>query len=349
MSDKNTVKALVLLSGGLDSLLAAKILLQQGINVTGLSFASYFFGTEKAKISAKNLGIDLLEADFKDEHLDLVKNPRYGYGKNMNPCIDCHGLMFLQAGQIARQKGFDLIASGEVLGQRPMSQNRNSLFIIEKYAGLVGKILRPLSAKLLPLTFAEKDGLVDRNKFFAISGRSRAIQTKLAGSFGLTDYSSPGGGCLLTDPGYAARLRMLQHHWSEFTGNDVGLLRQGRVFWSLLPSGQEKKVKTSQAFLVIGRNERENQKIKDFASAGDMLLEFIDIPGPVGLLRLKNYEFSFKDGIIKSDIPKMTEMAKPEIKVENMEEFLEKAIILTGYFAVKARGRKIDMKISICH
>ncbi|MDP2736973.1 MAG: 7-cyano-7-deazaguanine synthase, partial [bacterium] len=193
-------KALVLLSGGLDSMLAARVLLDQGVEVTGLSFKSNFFGTIKAKKAAEQLGVELIEIDFSDEHLEMVKNPTHGYGKNMNPCIDCHALMLKRAKEIMVRDGFDFVATGEVLGQRPMSQHRDALDIVEKVSGLEGKLVRPLSAKLLNESEAEKQGKLIRNRLLDISGRSRQRQLELVKKYGIKEYASPGGGCLLTDP-----------------------------------------------------------------------------------------------------------------------------------------------------
>ena len=199
-------KVLILFSGGLDSILATKLLLEQGIIVQGLTLKSAFFDAKQAKKAAEKVGIQLKVIDFSDEHLRMVKNPKFGYGKNMNPCIDCHLLMLKTAQKIMTKENFDFVATGEVLGERPMSQRKQILGLLEKEAGLVGRLLRPLSAKLLLPTEAEKKGLVDRRKLLDIQGRSRKRQLALAKKWGIDWYSTPAGGCLLTDPEFSKKL-----------------------------------------------------------------------------------------------------------------------------------------------
>jgi tRNA U34 2-thiouridine synthase MnmA/TrmU len=218
---KKNSKALVLLSGGLDSILAAKILKNQGIKITALSFRSYFFNEKNAKKAAKNLKIPIKIIDFSRENLGIVKNPKHGYGRAMNPCIDCHILMLKKAKEILEKEKFhpapepsarygaSFVVTGEVLGQRPMSQNKNSLNLIEKESGLRGYLLRPLSAKLLEPTIPEKEGLIKREKLFDITGRSRKRQMALAKKWKIKWYPTPTGGCLLTDLGFGKRLKEL--------------------------------------------------------------------------------------------------------------------------------------------
>ncbi|MBI4779441.1 hypothetical protein HY797_03250 [Candidatus Falkowbacteria bacterium] len=208
-------KTLVLLSGGLDSMLAAHVLMDQGVEITGLSFNSNFFNTAKAKKAAGELGIELIEIDFSDEHLEMVKNPEHGYGKKMNPCIDCPGLMLKKAKEIMDKEGFDFVATGEVLGQRPMSQNKESLKVVEKISGLEGKLIRPLSAKLLDESEPEKNGKLIRERLLDISGRSRQKQLELVKKYGIKEYASPGGGCLLTDPEFSEKLLKILEYWPD--------------------------------------------------------------------------------------------------------------------------------------
>jgi tRNA U34 2-thiouridine synthase MnmA/TrmU len=283
------LRALVLLSGGLDSILAVKLLQKQQIEVTGLTFVSYFFDADLAKKAAKNLGIKLKIIDFSDEHLAMVKKPKYGYGQAMNPCIDCHILMLKKAKEVAGLQGlslrdspqrtvpegqsFDLVATGEVLGERPMSQNKQALELIEKESSLKGYLLRPLSAKLLEPTIPEKKGLVDRNKLLNISGRSRKRQMALAKKWGIKEYPTPAGGCLLTDLQFGQRLKELFQQWPDCQGNDVRLLKLGRHFW----------VKDNK--IIVGRNHQENLAIKELTQKGDMLIEPKDFPGPTILIR----------------------------------------------------------------
>ncbi|MCM2265716.1 MAG: thiamine biosynthesis protein, partial [Desulfuromonadales bacterium] len=240
-------KALGLLSGGLDSSLAAMCLKRQGIEVTAIAFVTPFFGAGKARRAAEMIGIPLLVHNIGDLHLEMVKHPRYGYGKNMNPCIDCHAMMFRLAGEIMLEQGFDLLFSGEVLGQRPMSQNLSALRAVAKYSGHPDRILRPLSARLLPETKMEEQGLVDREQLLDIQGRTRRRQELLAKEWGLVDYPSSGGGCLLTEKHFSDRLRDLFTYQPECAVSDVELLKIGRQFRL-----------SERAKLALGRNQDDN-------------------------------------------------------------------------------------------
>jgi tRNA-uridine 2-sulfurtransferase len=218
------VRALGLCSGGLDSMLSALVLQRQGIHVEWITFETPFFSSEKARQAAVQTGIALHVEDITNEYLEMLKQPPAGYGKNMNPCMDCHALMFRKAGQLMQVKGFDFLFSGEVVGQRPMSQTASSLRYVEKHSGHDGKILRPLSAMRLPETSMELEGMVDRSRLLDLFGRARKPQMELAIQFGLTSYPSPAGGCLLTDPGYSRRLKDLMTHSSELSKNALLLL-----------------------------------------------------------------------------------------------------------------------------
>ncbi|MFH0813431.1 MAG: tRNA 4-thiouridine(8) synthase ThiI [Pseudomonadota bacterium] len=261
-----------LLSGGLDSLLAAKILLDQGVCVTGLSFKSPFFGLKKALAAAQELGIPLIVKDITQEHLKIVKNPRYGYGANMNPCIDCHALMIREAGKLMEEKGYDFIFTGEVLNQRPMSQTRSSLRLVAKFSGYADFLLRPLSARLLPETKPEKLALVDRERLLDIQGRSRKNQLALAREYGLREYSNPAGGCLLTDPNFSRRLKELFDHNPDCSISSIELLKIGRHF------------RINGEKVVIGRNKEENDLLKKMRGEKDIVLSAEHIPGPVALI-----------------------------------------------------------------
>lgn len=223
-------KALALISGGLDSILAAKLIKEQGIEVIGICFKSYFFGPENAKRMTKQIDIPLEVVDFSEEHLETVKKPKHGHGKNMNPCIDCHAMMMRDAGRLLEKFNADFIITGEVLNQRPMSQNKASLNVVKKESGIGEKILRPLCAKVLPPTEMELNGLVDREKLLGISGRGRKVQMELAEKWGIKDYPSPAGGCKLTEPNYSVRLREFLEHAEEITERELELLRIGRHF-----------------------------------------------------------------------------------------------------------------------
>jgi tRNA U34 2-thiouridine synthase MnmA/TrmU len=276
-------KAIALLSGGLDSTLAVKLILDQGIEVEAVNFISAFCtctssnsGCLEGKKAAVKLGIKLKVVNISREILELVKHPKYGYGRNMNPCLDCRIFTLKKAGEYMREQGASFLITGEVLGERPMSQRRDAMRIIERDSGFNGLILRPLSAKLLPPTIPENEGWVDREKLLDIQGRSRKPQIALAEELGISDYPCPAGGCLLTDPGFAKRMRDLMDHNPNFTLNDVHLLKVGRHF-RLSP-----KAKT-----IVGRNEKENKKVLSFAQKGDFIYKVLDFPGPLTIVRGK--------------------------------------------------------------
>ncbi|MCK9218178.1 MAG: tRNA 4-thiouridine(8) synthase ThiI [Firmicutes bacterium] len=224
-------RALALTSGGLDSILAAKLIADQGIEVTGICFVSAFFGSRNAEKMAKQINMPLITIDFTEEHLKMTKSPKHGYGKNMNPCIDCHAMMLNYAGKYMEEHGYDFMITGEVLNQRPMSQNIKSLETVKKESGYEDKILRPLSALKLPPTQMEKDGIVDRSKLLGFTGKTRKPQIELAKKMGIIDYPSPAGGCFLTEPNYGRRLKDLyKHSKDEADKSDVMLLNIGRHF-----------------------------------------------------------------------------------------------------------------------
>jgi len=311
------MKAIALLSGGLDSTLAAKVVLDLGIELEALNFLTVFctcthrgetcLASQKA-VSA--LGIPLNVLNVSEEYLHVVKNPKHGYGSNMNPCIDCRIFMMKKAKAHMEQIGASFIVTGEVLGERPMSQRRDSMRLIEKEAGLDGLILRPLSAKLLPASIPEKEGWVDREKLLKIQGRSRKPQIQLADHYGIRDYPCPAGGCLLTDPGFAKRIRDLMHHHSDFTLNDVHLLKMGRHF-RLSP----------RLKLVVGRNEEENQKIQTFSGEGDILLRLSRFPGPLSLLRGEAGEREIeKAAAITARYSKAKDLKKVEVICKKAKE-----------------------------
>ena len=208
-SQNRKTRALGLCSGGLDSMLAGLVLREQGIEVEWISFETPFFSSAKARKASRLTGIPLTVKPIFDDYMVMLRNPPAGYGKQMNPCMDCHTMMFRLAGEIMAARGFDFLFSGEVLGQRPMSQTKPSLRYVEKHSGMAGYILRPLSAKLLPETVPEQQGRVDREKLLDIHGRGRKDQIALAQTFGISDYPAPAGGCLLTDKGFSARLKDL--------------------------------------------------------------------------------------------------------------------------------------------
>ena len=271
------IKALALLSGGLDSILATKVILEQDIGVVALNFTSPFCLCRKggcgAVEAAKQLGVPLKMASAGLDYLRMVRKPKHGYGRNMNPCIDCRIFIVKKAKKIARELNASFIFTGEVLDERPMSQHYRAMKIIEEEAGLEGKILRPLSARLLPETDIEKGGLVDRTKLLQIRGRSRKPQIKLAAEFNIKDYPCPAGGCLLTDKEFANKLRDLFEHRKRVSLGDVSLLKIGRHF----RCGENK--------VIVGRNEAENKLLAAKKRWDDVLLEVADIVGPTTILQ----------------------------------------------------------------
>lgn len=271
----SAIRAIGLLSGGLDSALAARLMLDQGIEVVGLHLRAPTACRSDVREVASDLGIALRTKDKGEAYLELLRHPRWGYGKNMNPCLDCRSFMFELAAPVMEAEGAQFVFTGEVVGQRPMSQMRNSLELLERRSPLEGFILRPLSARLLPETEPEKRGWVDRSKLLAIAGRGRSAQLELARRYGLRHYQSPGGGCLLTDANYSAKLRDLFAHTSEAdTGmEDLELLRLGRHF----------RV-TPGLKIVLGRDADENRRLAGFENGARWRVEPDGFPGPVALV-----------------------------------------------------------------
>ena len=265
---KKNVKALALFSGGLDSALAIKLITNQGIEVIALNFVSHFFGgkNEKAEAMARQLGVQLEYVDFSEKHIEMMKNPVYGRGKNMNPCIDCHALMFKFAGELLEKYDADFLISGEVLGQRPMSQNYQALEKVKGLSKLEDLIIRPLSAKLLPPSKPEQEGLIDREQLLDIQGRSRKRQIEIAEQMGIIDYPTPAGGCLLTDPGYSRRLKLIEQDGllEEKNKTIFHLLKKGRFF--RFDSGK---------YLFVGRTKEDNDEIVKYKNDEDMFSMFI--------------------------------------------------------------------------
>lgn len=277
-NDVKKSKAVGLFSGGLDSSLAVKVIAELGFDVIAFHFCHPFEtgGAERTfelAEAAQRLGSRLRSEPAGDEYLELIRSPKYGYGKAMNPCIDCHAYMLRRAAALAERCGAAFVFTGEVLGSRPMSQRREALDIVEAESGLSGRLLRPLSAKLLPPTEMEASGLVDRERLYGIKGRSRKRQIELAAEFGITDYPTPAGGCLLTEVGYSAKLKDAFGH-GETGPSDISLLRVGRHF--RLPDGGK---------AIIGRDETENGLIEARLSSGDLRLEVKNVGSPVTLLR----------------------------------------------------------------
>ncbi len=271
VSDK--VKAIGLFSGGLDSMLAVKLLQEQGIEVIGYAFATPFFGPEQAIKSSEQVGMQLEVWEITERYMEMMKAPKYGFGKNMNPCIDCHAMMFRLAGQKLATHGARFLFSGEVLGERPFSQTRGALRAVGHLSGCEDLIVRPLSAKLLEETTPEKEGWVDRSRLDDIQGRSRKRQMALADRFGLSDYPRPAGGCLLTEPHFSKRLKDLLRERPDPHHRHLELLKVGRhIRW-----GDSCKV-------IVGRREEENNRLEALWERGDFRLWVKGFPGPVVLL-----------------------------------------------------------------
>ncbi|RJQ57742.1 MAG: DUF814 domain-containing protein [Desulfobacteraceae bacterium] len=271
---RKQVKALGLCSGGLDSMLAGLVLRQQGIQVAWITFETPFFSSEKARKASRITGIPLTVKKITRQYLPMLRNPNCGYGKWINPCMDCHALMFRLAGDQMKRKGFHFLFSGEVLGQRPMSQTRPSLRYVEKNSGCDGYILRPLSAKLLPESIPEKEGWVDRERLCDIVGRGRKAQIELAREFGVTDYPAPAGGCLLTDRGYSNRLRDFLQHRKNPKESELHLLKFGRHFRL-----------ANKTKLIVGRTQKDNEQIlKYHTPRKDTVMKTLQVPGPVLLI-----------------------------------------------------------------
>ena len=270
-AENKTVRALGLCSGGLDSILSALVLQEQGIDVHWVTFETPFFSSAKAKKASEHTGIPLMVRKITPVYMEMMRSPSVKYGKNMNPCMDCHSLMFRLAGKIMTEQGFDFLFSGEVLGQRPMSQNRTSLRYVEKHSGFDGTIVRPLSAKILPETLPEQKGLVDREQLLDFSGRSRKPQLQLAKKFGVTDFPAPAGGCLLTDKIFSRRLKDLFDHQEDYPEKDLDLLKYGRHL-RLDP----------QTKIVVGRTHHDNEQInRCIDPETDVVLKVDDFPGPL--------------------------------------------------------------------
>ena len=266
-------RGLSLISGGLDSQLAVCVLRDAGADVEGVTFETPFFASAAARKAAAALGVKLHVIDFTDDEIALIKNPPHGFGGAMNPCIDCHATMIRRAGELMAELGYDFVATGEVLNQRPMSQNRQSLGVVARASGLEGRLVRPLSAQLLDPTIPEQEGKLDRSKLLGLSGRRREPQFELAKKYGLTDYPSPAGGCKLTEKGFGRKLKDLLDHEGLDERRLVELLLVGRRF--RLPDGTG---------MILGRDANENRLLAACRAPSDTLVAPVSVPGPTALL-----------------------------------------------------------------
>lgn len=277
-------KVLAAYSGGLDSTLAARVMVELGFEVLAIQFTSPFLGRSYLKESPEDyirakeatIGCTLRLVDMAIPHIGIVRNPQYGYGSQVNPCIDCKVLFFSTLRRMMEEEGALAIVTGEVMGQRPMSQMPKSLRRIEKLAGLEGKIVRPLSQQLMPEVELETLGLLDREKLYAFKNRSRKPQMQLAKELGITEYASPAGGCFLTDPGMARRIRHLME--SPFEEMDEATVRLSMIGRQLI---------LDEARLAIGRNETECRYLPHLLREGDAFLRMEDERGAVAILRGK--------------------------------------------------------------
>ena len=313
------MKALGLLSGGLDSTLAVKIILERGFDVEALNFVTPFCLCRKggcgAAEAAKTFNIPLKMVSAGTDYLRIIRNPRYGYGKNMNPCVDCRIFMLKRAKKYAKVIGAEFIFTGEVLGQRPMSQHRGALDLIERKAGLKGKIVRPLSGKLLPKTEAEEKGLVKEEAMLDISGRSRKRQLELFEEFNITNYPCAGGGCLLTDKEFANKLRDVFQHKKRVTIKEVNALKVGRHF----RFGENK--------IIVGRNEAENGILLRTKKKTEYYFEVPDCGSPTTILQgpktAKAIETAAGLTVFHSD------KKSGEVQVNFGQRTLDKAIVVS--------------------
>lgn len=268
-------KVLALLSGGLDSTLAVKIVKDQGVDLEAVHFTTPFCLCDKCAVNAvgEEMGVKVHYIFMGQEFLNLLADPPHGYGSQMNICIDCRILMFRKARELAKEIGAEGIVTGEVLNERPFSQRPWAMRLIEREAGLEGRVLRPLSAKLLPESELEKDGAVDRDGLYSIRGRRRLPQMRLAEELGIRDYPCPSGGCLLTDPNFSKRLRDYIEHEGKLTVEQVSLLRLGRHF------------RLGAAKVIVGRNEDENRFLFSVAERdGIPRMRVADYMGPYTLI-----------------------------------------------------------------
>nr|WP_238549745.1 tRNA (5-methylaminomethyl-2-thiouridylate)-methyltransferase [Candidatus Nitrosotenuis chungbukensis] len=299
-------KVVALLSGGLDSQLAVKMMQSQGFEVSAVAIKTPFCDFDcgrgcgfEIRERADTLGVNLKTVYLGDEYIEMLKNPKHGFGSGMNPCIDCRSMMFKAAKKHMDEIGADFIISGEVLGQRPMSQHGPALKTIEKESELEGYIVRPLSGALLPKTIPEENGLIKRENLGMVRGRTRRMQLQMAQEYGIENPPNAGGGCLLTDPAFAIRAKDLFAHIDNPTTNDIDLLKIGRHF---------RLDKTTK--LIVGRNQDENNMIKALALPNDIVFYAKDHVGPNALLRGDNVEnhkqISAAITLRYSDAPKET-------------------------------------------
>lgn len=318
-------RILLLFSGGLDSLIASRLLVELGVRVEAVHFMTPFTGKESGLPGERYLGewgISIRRTRISlHDYLPLLTSPPHGFGRALNACIDCKILFLREAKRIIESEGFDAAATGEVLGERPMSQNRLSLDIIERESGLEGRLLRPLSATLLPSTEIETSGLIDRPRLLSIQGRGRKPQLELASKWGITEFATPSGGCLLTEPGYSRKLRDILERPLELTDEQVALLKVGRHFRH--PLGPK---------LIVGKNQNDNEELLRHPDKSRVLLDVKEAGSPVGLLFLESFGDDLSQGL-------------PEYPQANTV-LLWAASIVARYSDLKNES---EIKVTLCH
>jgi len=276
-------RVIVLTSYGLDSILALKIMKEEGLDVVGVHFATWFSRDKHTELDDlpdeyTTMDIRVLNIDISNEYLDILLHPKHGYGRAVNPCIDCKILFLRKARELLKTLNADFVATGEVVGQRPMSQKSKTMRLIEEESGLKGWLLRPLSAKLLEETIPERLGWVNRNNLFGVAGRSRIKQFNLAAKYGIREYPTPAGGCLLTEKEFGNRFKDLLAHRKKIEINDIIVLRYGRHFRI-----------SANCKLVVGRNQKENDFLKRI-KWGNLKIDISNTPGPYSIIECKQYE-----------------------------------------------------------
>lgn len=273
MDGTQRIRALNLLSGGLDSQLAACLLRDQGIEVDAVVLESPFFGVAGARAAAGRLGIPLHVINFSKDITSLLDNPKHGFGPWMNPCIDCHARMLRRAGELMEEMGFHFLSTGEVLNKGSMSHGRENLELIARESGYGDLVVRPLSARLLLETKPERRGWIDRSRMLSIEGRGRKRQLRMAEIYEIDDFQSRSGICRLTDPDFCKRLKDLKDHEGLNGERSLTLLRFGRHFRL-----------TDNIKIIVGRNESDNAFLEGNAELYDLVLKMDNVPGPTGLL-----------------------------------------------------------------
>ena len=315
--------ALSLFSGGLDSLLVVKLVEQLGIKVIPVCFESPFFSCKKAIQTGKQNNIFVNVVHLEQDYLDMIHDPQHGYGKNMNPCIDCHAFMYKKLGDMMAKFGADFLTSGEVLGQRPMSQHLNGLNAVAKWSGYKDLIVRPLSQKLLPDTKPIREGWIKKDQLLDLKGRNRTPQIELAKKFGVTEYPTPAGGCLLTDQGYSKRLKDLKDH-KMFALKFIAFLDVGRQF----------RLDDSTK-LIIGRNQNDNEFMEKLIGKhidkGNVILKAKDIPGPIGVLQSR-------DEMVPDEIEELA----AEILVRYVSKVNDEAVVLVNFPDGEIKELKVE-------